>query len=171
MTFPNKIRYTLFLLIKYLDFPLFDRLRVILVNGILGKRHKNLVIRSGVTIHGFENLVLGDDVSINHGCFLSAIGGLEIRNYVSVGHNTSIITTEHTYSVSKVPIKYQGIIKKPISIMDNVWIGANVTLLAGTSLNEGTIVAAGAVVTKSVDKPYTIIGGCPAKFIKDYRYE
>ncbi len=169
MTFANKIRYGLYLLIKAWDFPFCDMVRVRLVNGLLKQKHEKLIIRAGVTLHDFQNLSLGNDVSINHGCFVSAVGGLTIGNYVAIGHNTSIITTEHSYTDRDTPIKYQPIIKKPVKIADNVWIGANVTILAGVSIAEGTIVAAGAVVTKSITDTYTIIGGCPAKFIKHYK--
>ncbi|MBX2827779.1 MAG: acyltransferase [Flavobacteriaceae bacterium] len=171
MTFPNKIRYAIFYLIKGWDFALFDKLRVSLVNGLLSKKHKNLFLRSGITIHGFDSLKLGDDVSINHGCFISAVGGLTIGNDVAIGHNTSIITTEHSYNDPEKPIKYQPIIKKAVVLKDNIWVGANVTILAGITIAEGTIIAAGAVVTKDVTQPNTIIGGCPAKFIKNYKDE
>lgn len=50
-------------------------------------------------------------------------------------------------------------------IEDDVWCGANVTILKGVTIGRGSIVAAGAVVTKSFP-PYSIIGGVPAKLIK-----
>ena len=55
---------------------------------------------------------------------------------------------------------------KPIRIEDKVWLGANVTILQGVTIGEGAIVAAGAVVTKDV-APRTVVGGVPAKFIKN----
>ena len=55
---------------------------------------------------------------------------------------------------------------KPIQFEDKVWLGANVTILQGVTIGEGAIVAAGAVVTKDV-APRTIVGGVPAKFIKN----
>lgn len=54
----------------------------------------------------------------------------------------------------------------PVSIGNKVWVGANVTILPGISLGDGAIIAAGAVVTKDV-APGTIVGGVPAKFIKE----
>jgi acetyltransferase-like isoleucine patch superfamily enzyme len=53
----------------------------------------------------------------------------------------------------------------PVVIEDDVWCGANVTILKGVTIGHGSIVAAGAVVTKSFP-PYSIIGGVPAKLIK-----
>jgi len=53
----------------------------------------------------------------------------------------------------------------PVVIEDECWIGANVTILKGVTIGRGSVVAAGAVVTKSCE-PYSIIGGVPAKLIK-----
>lgn len=54
---------------------------------------------------------------------------------------------------------------QPVVIEDEVWCGANVTILKGVTLGRGSVVAAGAVVTKSFP-PYSIIGGVPAKLLK-----
>lgn len=53
----------------------------------------------------------------------------------------------------------------PVVIEDDVWIGANVTILKGVTIGRGSVVAAGVVVTKSCP-PYSIIGGVPAKVLK-----
>ena len=53
----------------------------------------------------------------------------------------------------------------PVVIEDDVWCGANVTILKGVTIGRGSVVAAGAIVTKSFP-PYSIIGGVPAKLIK-----
>ena len=53
----------------------------------------------------------------------------------------------------------------PVIIEDDVWCGANVTILKGVTIGRGSVVAAGSVVTKSC-APYSIIGGVPAKLIK-----
>ena len=54
---------------------------------------------------------------------------------------------------------------KPVIIENDVWIGANVIILPGVTIHEGSIIAAGAVVTKDVEC-YTIVAGNPAKVIK-----
>ncbi|WP_417510584.1 acyltransferase [Methylophaga sp.] len=54
----------------------------------------------------------------------------------------------------------------PVTIEKNVWIGANATILPGVTIGEDAVIAAGAVVTKDV-LPGTIVGGVPAKFIKN----
>jgi acetyltransferase-like isoleucine patch superfamily enzyme len=151
-----------------LDFPFVDRIRARIVKKLLRSNIKNLIVRSDVILHDYNKLKLGNDVSINHGCFLSCLGGLTIGDYVAIGHNTSIITTEHSFKDLTKPIKYQPIIKKPVMIGNNVWIGANVTILAGITISDGTIIAAGAVVKDDVLEKNTIIGGVPAKHIKHY---
>ena len=54
---------------------------------------------------------------------------------------------------------------QPVVIEDDVWVGANVTILKGVTIGHGSVVAAGAVVTKSCP-PYSIIGGVPAKVLR-----
>jgi acetyltransferase-like isoleucine patch superfamily enzyme len=71
----------------------------------------------------------------------------------------------HVFERIDIPIRKQGHAGGDIVIEDDVWIGARVILLAGVSIGRGAIVAAGAVVTKSVP-PYAIVGGIPARLIK-----
>lgn len=166
MIFIKRVCYFLFLVTRNFDGMFALKFRALLVNRFFGGNKKNLFIRSNVYIFGYKNLILGSDVSINYGCFLSCEGGLIIGDFVSIGHGTSILSTEHSYEENSTPIKYQPIKLKPVKIEDNVWIGANVTILGGVTIAEGTIIAAGSVVTKSVLVKNTIIAGVPAKFLK-----
>lgn len=143
-----------------------DRLRVFFLKLALAVHVSDLWVRYGVHISGYRNLRLGDHVSINPNCFLSCEGGLEIGDYVSIAHGVSILTTEHSYEDSSVPIKYQPILPGAVRIGNNVWLGAKVTILAGVTIADGTVIAAGAVVTKDVLEENTIVGGVPARFIK-----
>lgn len=64
------------------------------------------------------------------------------------------------------PARRASMTFRPIHIGRNVWIGANVTITPGVTIGDGAIIAAGAVVTKDVE-PLTVVGGVPAKFIKN----
>lgn len=166
MMFKRKLCYFLFLLTNRFNIFFPTKLRGLFVQGFLKKKIKNLIIQSNVHIYGYRRLKIGNDVSINHGCFISCNGGISIGNFVSIGANTTILSTEHSYNDKAIPIKYQPIQKKPTEIGNDVWIGTNVTILAGVNIPDGTIVAAGAVVNKSPVNKNTIIGGVPAKFLK-----
>lgn len=87
-----------------------------------------------------------------------------IGNYVRIAAHTVIVATQHIFERIDIPICHQGVEGKGITIEDDVWIGANCTVLGGVTIGKGTIVAAGAVVTKDVE-PYSIVAGVPAKVI------
>jgi acetyltransferase-like isoleucine patch superfamily enzyme len=148
------------------QFSVHARLRRLVLKRLLKQDLERLVVQANVHISRYRHLKLGNDVSINHNCFLFCEGGLEIGDYVAIGHSTTILTTEHGYDDPSVPIKYQPIRQAPVKIGRNTWIGAKVTILAGVTIAEGTVIAAGAVVTRSITEPNTIVGGVPARFIK-----
>lgn len=75
---------------------------------------------------------------------------------------------DHVTDDVTVPIKDQGIVKSPVRIGPDVWIGAKVTVLRGTTIGRGSVLAAHAVVRGSVDD-YSIMAGVPAVRIKDRR--
>ena len=89
-------------------------------------------------------------------------GGIYIGDDVLIGHNACLLTLNH----AKEPENRADMYPAPIHIGDQAWLGSNVTVLPGVTIGEGAIVAAGAVVTKDV-APNTIVGGIPAKFIKN----
>lgn len=141
-------------------------LRRRLIAAITGQRREVLNIFANVFIEGFEGLRVGNHVSINRDSNLSCFGGVSIGNNVAIGHGTSIISTNHGFSDRETPINYQPVSEAPVSIGNNVWIGARATILAGVSIADGTVVAAGAIVTRSVTEPDMIVGGIPARIIK-----
>lgn len=151
--------------ITYFPYQIWISVRRFLLRILLHDELLNLVVADGVNIADWRKLKLGNDVSIQRNCYLSCGGGLEIGDNVSIGHGSSILTSEHSYDDYNIPIKQQPIIYKPVKISNNVWIGANATILAGITIHEGAIIAAGAVVTKDVAKN-AIVGGIPAKLIR-----
>lgn len=110
-------------------------------------------------------LVLGSYSSIGAGSYIGCSGKITIGNYVMIGPHCTMIAENHNYAdVTKNMIE-QGVNNKGIEIKDNVWIGANVTILDGVIIESGCVLAAGAVVTKST-MPNGIYAGVPAKLIK-----
>ena len=109
-----------------------------------------------------KNTHIGERVFINSGCKFQDQGGIFIGNDCLIGHNVTLCTINHNPD----PEHRGDMIFKPIRIEDKVWLGANVTILQGVTIGEGAIVAAGAVVTKDVE-PRTVVGGVPAKIIKN----
>lgn len=162
----SRVCFLVYLCIMSQELMIFVTLRRKLLNVMLKRKHRGLMVFPNVHLENWRNLKLGDYVSLNRGCNLSCAGGLEIGSYVSIAHGTSIITAEHGYADSKVPINMQPVSLHPVLIGSNVWIGAQVCILAGVTIANGTIVGAGAVVTKSILEENTIVGGIPARRIK-----
>ena len=111
-----------------------------------------------------KNITIGNNVFINADCKFQDQGGITIDDGALIGHGTVLATLDH----DEAPGKRQQLHPAPIRIGKNVWIGANVTITKGVTVGDNAIVAAGAVVTKDV-APDTIVGGVPAKFIRDIK--
>ncbi|MEM8907087.1 MAG: acyltransferase, partial [Bacteroidota bacterium] len=73
----------------------------------------------------------------------------------------------HNFQNPKLPIKDQGVEMKTITVEDGVWIGANAVVTAGITIGKNSVVAGGSVVTKDVP-PYSVVGGNPARVLKQY---
>lgn len=92
-------------------------------------------------------------------------GKLTIGDNVLMGPDVVILTTNHRYERFDLPIGKQGMTSEPVTIGNDVWIGQRVMIMPGVNIGNGSIIAAGAVVTKDVPD-YAIVGGIPAKIIK-----
>ena len=111
-----------------------------------------------------ENIELGGGTYIGINCRFYAEGGLKIGSDTFIGESTLILTTIHNYkSQDCVPFDNIGILRR-VEVGNNVWIGARAIITGGVKIEDGAIIAAGAVVTKSVPK-CAIVGGNPAKII------
>jgi acetyltransferase-like isoleucine patch superfamily enzyme len=109
------------------------------------------VRRDGVSIGAYSR--------INRNCCLDVRGGLVIGENVSVSPDVTILTAAH--GVTDPEFRVVG---KPVVIEDHVWIGARAMILGGTSLGRGSVVAAGAVVTRDVPE-LAIVAGIPARVV------
>lgn len=108
-----------------------------------------------------KNISIGKNVFINSGCRFQDPGGITIGDGALIGHNVVLATLNHDID----PRKRSDMHPAPIFVGNNVWIGANATILPGVTIGDGSIVAAGAVVIKNVPTN-VIVGGVPAKIIK-----
>lgn len=125
---------------------------------------KEICIENNIYFGKGKDISIGDKSGIGINARLQ--GPLKIGNYVMMGPNVSIYTENHCTADINTPMMSQGFTdKKQVTIEDDVWIGINVTILPGVTIGKGSVLAAGAVVTKDVPS-YTIVGGNPAKIIK-----
>ena len=125
----------------------------------------NLQVMAGCRFRSIENLEVGDNVNIGYDNFLQARGGLKIGNNVSTAPGVKIWTVNHNYDDPDADVMEQGQTDKPVTIGDNVFIASNAFILPGTTLPEGCIVCAGAVVGGKPYRPYSILAGNPARVI------
>ena len=153
-------------LVRNWDSMLAIFMRFICLKNICKSCGDNVAIFSGVYLFAPEKLEIGDNVSIHPMSYIDANGEIYIGNDVSIAHSTTIMSEEHIYDDLLVNIKDQGTKGKRTVIENNVWVGAGCRILAGSRIKSGSIVAAGAVVKNTVDK-YSIVGGIPAKIIKE----
>lgn len=151
----------------------YDKLLAVFYKEAMKYCGKNVYLRpSSSDFKGLWNMSVGDNTSIPKGStFYCTIAPLTIGKKVIFGPKPTIITGDHRIDIIGKYIMDVTDAEKgtdydaPVVIEDDVWCGANVTILKGVTIGRGSIVAAGAVVTKSFP-PYSIIGGVPAKLIK-----
>jgi acetyltransferase-like isoleucine patch superfamily enzyme len=124
-------------------------------------------IETGLTFHNcknFNNLIIGNSCHIGKNCFFDLKNRITIDDNVVISMQTTIITHQDM-SKSAISNLYPAK-SKAVLIKKNTYIGTNSVILMGITLSEGSFVAAGSVVTKDVP-PYTMVGGVPAKIIKN----
>ncbi len=105
---------------------------------------------------------IGKNVFINFDCVFLDLGGITIEDNVLIAPKVSLLSEGHPISSED----RHSLIPKAIHIKKNAWVGAGATILPGVTIGENSVIAAGAVVSKDV-APNTVVGGVPAKFIKN----
>jgi len=119
--------------------------------------------------HYYDNLQVGDHCYLGRELFLDLQDQIVIEDHVTISHRVMILT--HTDAgASPLADQYIPASQSSVTIRRGAYIGANVTILEGIEIGESSIVGAGAVVTRSVP-PGTVVGGVPARFIKNLRSE
>ncbi|EDT25054.1 acyltransferase [Clostridium perfringens] len=128
---------------------------------------KNVYISPGYQISSIHNIEIGNNVWIGRNCMMGGEGGLIIEDGTIISHNIEIWTQNHRYqdkNLESIPYD-SNFIKKAVHICENVWIGSKVIILPGVTIGEGSVIGAGAIITKDVP-PCAVVGGNPAKVVK-----
>jgi len=117
-------------------------------------------------LHTFNGWIsLGSNCTVNSYAILYGHGGLEIGNDVRIAPQVMIMPMNHIYKDPHVPIRKQGIRAQGIKIEDDVWLGAGAIVLDGVTIGKGSVIGAGAVVTRDIP-PNSVAIGAPARVIK-----
>jgi acetyltransferase-like isoleucine patch superfamily enzyme len=112
--------------------------------------------------HGL-NITVGRAVFIGYECAFTGHAPIDIADEVMIAHKVNLITAGHPVEPDQ---RREFITAEPITIDTNVWIGAAATVLPGVNIGAGSVVAAGAVVTRDVP-PATLVAGVPAVVIRN----
>ena len=109
------------------------------------------------------DVIIGDHTRV--GLHNTVIGPVTIGNHVNLAQGITVTALNHNFDDTNKRIDEQGVTTQPVTIEDDVWIGANAVILPGVTIGEHCVVAAGAIVTKDVP-PHTLVAGVPAKVIR-----
>src|SRR3954454_8635150 len=115
----------------------------------------------GTEVWAARRLSVGPRSIVGRHCLLDARGGIQIGKDVNVTSYTRFMTAKHLVDDPGFDAVYE-----PIVVGDHVWIALGATILGGVTIGEGAVVAAGAVVTGDVE-PYAIVGGTPARKLRE----
>ncbi|MAX27191.1 MAG: hypothetical protein CMJ19_22065 [Phycisphaeraceae bacterium] len=164
-------------------FHLHEQLRV-------GRIGDHVTIYPNVFIQGIGELIIDDHVTLYPGVYLSigrgeksfihighhshcapyaalyGHGGLEIGPYCNIAAHTVFATVGHNHHIVNCPMAQAPGVIGPITLEQDIWIGANATILANTRIAQGCVIGANAVLTKDT-QPRGVYMGVPAKRVKD----
>ncbi len=139
-------------------------IKIIFLRRIFNFCGNNVNIRPLIKFALGSNISIGNYSGIGEKSFIQDIGKIDIGDSVLMGPEVMIFTANHNIKKNQL-IRKQGYSVKNVVIEDDVWIGARSIILPGVKIGKGSVVAAGSIVTKSVE-PYSVVGGNPAKVIK-----
>jgi acetyltransferase-like isoleucine patch superfamily enzyme len=109
-------------------------------------------------------ILIGPRSYVGHRCLFYGHGGIQVGQDVLMANDVQLICGNHTFARRDLPIRAQPTEERPIVIEDDVWLGASAIVLGGVTVGQGSVVAAGAVVTRSLP-PYSVARGVPAQIV------
>ena len=110
------------------------------------------------------DVIIGDHTRV--GLHNTIIGPVTIGSHVNLAQSITVTALNHNFANPNLRIDEQGVSTNPVTIGDDIWIGANAVILPGVKIGNHSVVAAGAVVTKDVP-PHSLVAGVPATKIKE----
>ena len=142
-----------------------NRVRLLYARYIMGisRGGELAILENNVYLSGPGRVQIGKNTQINEYAFIQ---GAIIGDNVMIAPYVALVANEKQVQDPSIPMIKGGKKKgKKIIVEDDVWIGRNVVVMPGIQIGKGSIIGAGAVVTKDVGQ-YSVIGGVPAKLIK-----
>lgn len=139
-----------------------------MLSEILGKMGSNVVITQPFWCDYGYNITVGDYFYSNHNLIITDGAEVTFGDNVFIAPNCCFTTAEHAIDPHQ---RKAGIeIAKPITVGNNVWIGAGSTVLAGVVIGDNTVIGAGSVVTKSIPSNVVAVG-VPCKVMREINQE
>ena len=152
---------------------LFSLFAYYIINYVRGRKIASIghgsKVHPTVILRQAERISIGDNCLINHNNVLQAgkkVGRIAIGNYVHTGANVMMFAFNHGIDKLNIPTIEQNYYDGDIIIEDDVWIGAGSVILPGVKIGKGSVIASNSVVNKDVE-PFSIVGGVPAKLLKE----
>lgn len=140
------------------------KIRSGVAGGCFDKHGKNINVEKNADFGKGDGISIGDNSGLGVNCQVR--GPLKIGDNVMMGPDVRIMTAKHDTTRTDIPMCQQGHFpKQKVTIGNDVWIGASVIIMPGITVGNGSIIGAGAVVTKDVPE-YSVVAGVPAKVIK-----
>jgi acetyltransferase-like isoleucine patch superfamily enzyme len=151
--------------LEFLPFLVGSPVRRLFFKLLCRRMGREIFIAQNVSIRHAYNLSMGHHVGINQGSIIHCRGGVTIGNHVFLGQRVIINTGDHHYADADTIIWEQGAFYRPVTIGNDVFLGMGSMILPGVTVADGTVVAAGAVVTRDTE-PYSVMAGVPARVIR-----
>lgn len=152
------------LIVASIPLGLGNRLRALFLRYFLEEIGAHTIFYSGLHIANPEKLSVGSNCTFARRLFITAGGGVRIGDWVGCGPDVKIWSVNHRFDDPDRPWQLQGWDRKPVTIEDDVWLGANVFVMPGVTIGRGAIVSASTVVARSVP-PYAIVAGNPGRVV------
>ncbi|MEX2785451.1 sugar O-acetyltransferase [Streptococcus sp. H49] len=143
--------------------PSLEKERSAVMAELFGRTYEGLVLLSPFTCDYGENISFGKSCFVSVNCYFMDGAKVTLGNHVFVGPSTGFYTANH-------PLDYQrrnaGLEQAlPITVGNNVWLGANVNVMPGVTIGDGCVIASGSVVTKDIPAN-SLAGGVPCRVMK-----